>query len=125
MTEHAKSGERTKKGDYWQSTFFVLAPLFARSLISRLSILDDLLEEKRRLLAVKKNLGKTFVVCIANKLFANFVKFVNFKPQLNREKNIMAFMFNHEQKKLFIVCLFIYFFSNYRKHGSGQAGRLK
>ena len=32
--------------------FFVLAPLFARSLISRGSILDDLLAEKRRLLAV-------------------------------------------------------------------------
>ena len=32
--------------------FFVLAPLFARSLIPRGSILDDLLEEKRRLLAV-------------------------------------------------------------------------
>ena len=32
--------------------FFVLAPLFARSLISRGSILDDLLEEMRRLLAV-------------------------------------------------------------------------
>ena len=31
---------------------FVLAPLFARSLISRGSILDDLLEEKSRLLAV-------------------------------------------------------------------------
>ena len=40
--------------------FFALAPLFARSLISRSSILDDLPEEKRRLLAVYVALLKNF-----------------------------------------------------------------
>ena len=69
MRERAKSGARTKEGEGGGggrgeaeisfsasplplSDFFVLAPLFARSLISRGPILDDLLEEKRRLLAV-------------------------------------------------------------------------
>ena len=70
MRERAKSGARTKEGEGGgggrgeaeisfsasplppSRIFFVLAPLFARSLISRGSILDDLLEEKRRLLAV-------------------------------------------------------------------------
>ena len=42
MRERAKSG----------ALFFCPRPLFERSLISRGSILDDLLEEKRRLLAV-------------------------------------------------------------------------
>ena len=63
MRERVKSGVRTKKARGWRgegekvsllhlspSRFFVLAPLFARSLISRRSIPDDLLEEKRRLL---------------------------------------------------------------------------
>ena len=65
MRERVKSGVRTKKARGWRgegeklsllhlspSRFFVLAPLFARSLISRRSIPDDLLEEKRKLLTV-------------------------------------------------------------------------
>ena len=44
-------GEGEKEREKW------LAPLFARSLISRRSILDDLLEEERRLLAVYLNIG--------------------------------------------------------------------
>ena len=71
MRENVKSGARTKKQEgggvkerknvvfsfsiypsLSPSHFFVLAPLFAYSLISRRAILDDLLQEKRRLLTV-------------------------------------------------------------------------
>ena len=54
MRQHVKTGTRTKKSEKGErgEACLVLAPLFARSLISRCSILDDLLGEKRRLLAV-------------------------------------------------------------------------
>ena len=44
MRERAKRGARTKKSERGQGRS--TAPLFARSLISRGSILDDLLEEQ-------------------------------------------------------------------------------
>ena len=48
-------------------SFFVLTPLFARSLISRRPILDDLLEEKRRLLAVYIKSRQTELLVISSK----------------------------------------------------------